>query len=189
MALRQANGSDALYEDCVGPSVYWKAQGLAVRVWGLLANGVLYTTVLPDGACMNRWWYEWIIDHRFPAWKRKAFGRRTTTTPSLVQDHERCLWAPEPRAAMVRQGIKLLTGYPKCSQDLNPIEEAWREVRARLATTQPVRAETRDAFIVRHRAAVEWVNRNRSGLLKKICSSQKAWAQDVLDAKGCRTVH
>ncbi len=44
------------YEDCVGPSSYWKAQGLPVRVWGLLANGVLHITVLPEGNCMNRWW-------------------------------------------------------------------------------------------------------------------------------------
>ena len=36
---RQADGSDALYEDCVGPSAYWKAQGLPVRIWGLLVAG------------------------------------------------------------------------------------------------------------------------------------------------------
>ena len=51
---RQADGGDALYEDCVGPSALWKAQGLPVRTWGLLANGVLHITVLPEGECMNR---------------------------------------------------------------------------------------------------------------------------------------
>ena len=53
---RRASGSDALYEDCVGPSAYWKAQGMPVRVWGLLTNSVLNITVLPAGECMNRWW-------------------------------------------------------------------------------------------------------------------------------------
>lgn len=37
---RRADGSDALYEDCVGPSSYWKSQGLPVRLWGLLAAGL-----------------------------------------------------------------------------------------------------------------------------------------------------
>ena len=37
---RRADGSDALYDDCVGPSAYWKSQGLPVRLWGLLAAGL-----------------------------------------------------------------------------------------------------------------------------------------------------
>ena len=37
---RHANGSDGLYHDCVGPSAYWKSQGLPVRLWGLLAAGL-----------------------------------------------------------------------------------------------------------------------------------------------------
>jgi hypothetical protein len=44
---RMADGSDGLFEDCVGPSSYAKAQGTAVRIWGMLANGRLYVTVLP----------------------------------------------------------------------------------------------------------------------------------------------
>jgi hypothetical protein len=37
---RRADGSDALYEDCVGPSAYWKSQGLPIRLWGVLAAGM-----------------------------------------------------------------------------------------------------------------------------------------------------
>ena len=44
---RMADGSDALCEDCLGPSSYAEAQGLPVRVWGMLANGVLTVSVLP----------------------------------------------------------------------------------------------------------------------------------------------
>ena len=42
-----ADGSDGLYEDCVGPSSYYKAQGIPVRIWGLLANGQLFVAVRP----------------------------------------------------------------------------------------------------------------------------------------------
>ena len=52
-------------QDCVGPSSHWKAQGKPVRVWGLLANGVLFITALPEGNVMNRWWYEWVVERRY----------------------------------------------------------------------------------------------------------------------------
>ena len=187
MVWRMANGSDALFEDCVGPSQYSKGQGQPVRLWGLLAKGTLFVTVLPAKITMNRWEYEKVIQRRFPKWIRAAFGPRAA--PFLVQDHERCLWTAEPRAAMLQQGIKLLVNYPKCSQDINPIEEAWRELRARLAQTDTTHLEGREEFTVRLRAGVAWVNRNRRRLFKKICSSQKNWAQDVLDAEGRRTDH
>ncbi len=41
-----ADVSDGLYEDCVGPSSYYKAQGIPVRIWGLRANGQLFVMVL-----------------------------------------------------------------------------------------------------------------------------------------------
>ena len=92
---------------------------------------------------------------------------------------------------MEDEGITLLENFPKCSQDLNPVEVAWRELRARLFQTQPTERETREAFICRLRSAVAWVNRNRKSFLKEICSSQKAWARDVLTANppGSRTKH
>ena len=89
------------------------------------------------------------------------------------------------------QGIVLLENDPKCSQDLNPIETAWRELRARLAVTEPVHMEPRDAFVVRLRAAVAWVNKHRKAYLLELGRSQKTRARDVLDAKppGNRTKH
>ena len=136
---------------------------------------------------MNRWWYAWLIRTVFSRWLRKALGG--AARPFLVQDHERCLWAAEPRQAMLDVGICLLENFPKCSQDLNPIEVAWREVRARLAATEPTAFENRARFIARLRNAVAWVNQNRAGYLRYICSAQKEWAQDVLDQKGARTSH
>ncbi len=48
-----ADGSDGPYEDCVRPSPYYKAQGVNVRIWGLLANGQLFVMVLPKGGGMS----------------------------------------------------------------------------------------------------------------------------------------
>ena len=84
---RQASGHDALFEDCVGPSAYWKGQGAPVRVWGLLVNGLLFISVLPAGERMNRKWYARIVTNRFPAWVSKAMG--PSSRVFLVQDHER----------------------------------------------------------------------------------------------------
>ena len=103
---RQADGSDGLYEDCTGPSAYWKAQGTKMRIWGLLVAGILFIYVMPEGEPMNRWWYEWLINHKFPTWLRKAMGANRRAF--LVQDHERCLWTEEPRSALRQQGILLL---------------------------------------------------------------------------------
>ena len=107
----------------------------------------------------------------------------------LVQDHERCLWTAEPHAAMKALNIERLDMYPKCSQDLNPIEVAWRELRARLDDTQPTSMECRQGFLARLRLAVAWVNKNRAEYLAYLCTCQKEWASDVQEAKGGRTKH
>ena len=47
---RMASGKDGLLDENVGPSMYAKAQGLPVKIWGLFANGRLEYYVLPtDG--------------------------------------------------------------------------------------------------------------------------------------------
>ena len=83
--------------------------------------------------------------------------------------------------------LELLENYPKCSQDLNPIENAWREVRARLDDTMPVQMETRQDFIKRLRLAVSWVNRHQANYLQQICLEQKVRANAVLLQSGGRT--
>ena len=183
---RMADGSDALFEDCIGPSSYKKSQGHCIRIWGLLLAGTLFVYVLPAGECMNRWWYEWIVLKQFPKWIVKAIGSRRMPT-GLVQDHEKALWTAEGRNAIKAIGLKLFTKFPKCSQDLNAIETCWREVRSRLAETEPRERETRAEFIVRIRAAVAWVNRNRRNLFLQLCSDQKDRARELLDRDGSRT--
>ena len=186
MVWRMADGSDALYEDCLGPSSYKKSQGRCIRIWGLLLAGAVFIYVLPDGECMNRWRYQWVLQHMFPKWIRKALGRRRKVS-YLIQDHERALWTAEPRKAMREIGVKLLESYPKCSQDLNPIATVWREIRARLNDTEPQKMEARKVFLQRLRNAVAWVNTSRSNLLKELCEDQKDRAKEVLERKGGRT--
>ena len=88
---RQASGHDSLFEDCVGPSSYWKAQGRPVRIWGLLVAGMLFITVLPEGQAMNRWWYAWIVEHKFPVWIRQALGRTSEAGVFLLQELYSCV--------------------------------------------------------------------------------------------------
>ena len=88
MVWRRTDRKDALYADCVGPSSYKKAQGPAVRIWGMLAEGRLHVTILPAGVVMNRWWYAWVIKKYFPLWLHGC--------DRLVQDYERCLRCEEP---------------------------------------------------------------------------------------------
>lgn len=186
---RAADGHDALFQDCVGPSSYAKAQGSCVRIWGLLFAGMLCVYVLPQGSVMNSEWYTWLIENKFREWLDMAFSRSTRVF--LVQDHERCLWAEEPCDAMEDENIELLEDFPKCSQDLNPIEVAWREVKARMDDTLPSKSEARVGFIRRLHRAVAWVNANRANYLWHLCHAQKEWAKDVCQAKppGARTKH
>ena len=137
---------------------------------------------------MNQANYKKVIETKFTHWLPQALGRRRAKKARLVQDGERCLWADSSQDALKTAGINLLA-FPKCSQDLNPIETAWRELRARLHVTEPVRMECREEFVQRLRAAVVWVNRNRSAYLKELCMSQKERARDVQKQQGGRTKH
>ena len=194
---RMADGSDGLFEDCVGPSSYAKAQGIPVRVWGLLANGVLYVAVLPAGKWVGgngtpkKWIgggmtidkYVKMID-KFRKWIDEAFWPGAKTF--LAQDGEKCLWNDKCISAMNRNGISVLKEFPKSSQDLNAIEVAWRELKARLHQTQPASLETRESFIRRLRNGVAWVNKHRAGKFLRLCQEQKKRAREVIKMKGAR---
>ena len=192
MVWRMADGSDNLFEDTVGPSAYWKSQGQAVRVWGLLAAGMLFVAILPAGVTITGKTHASLVSKFFASWLAKAFGRKLKgASVFLVQDHEKALWRCEPRQALRNAGVTVLENYPKCSQDLNPIEICWRELRARLDETAPVHWEDRDAFLPRLRNAVAWLNVNRREYFLHLCTCQKEWAKDVQSAvpPGSRTKH
>ena len=168
---RRADCKDALFQECVGPSSYAKAQGMPVKIWGVLADGKLHVRILPKGENMNRWWYAWIVEHDFPRW----LGRSCL----LVQDYEKCLRCEEPLQAMADVGVEVIKQFPKCSQDMNPIENVWNLLKERLNDTMPVERESRDQFVIRVRRAVKWLNRNHSKTLRKLCNDQRDRAEDT----------
>ena len=117
MVWRRSDRKDALYQDCLGPSSYNKAQGMPIRIWGMLACGVLHIHVLDKKEIMNTELYCELIEDCFEDW----MGNCTW----LVCDFERCLRSAAAVAELERTGLQLVDGYPRCSQDFNAIENAW----------------------------------------------------------------
>ena len=172
---RMANGKDGLWDDNVGPSLYAKAQGLPVKVWGFFGNGQLHYHVLPrDGSRtthMNGDRYHHLISHRFAEWRRACFGDDANV--HLVQDHEKCLWQARNLDALRAAGCVVVEDHPKYSPDLNAIEGWWRVLRERLEQTEPADFEGREAFITRLRRTVLWLNMHRSADGLYLCTNQK----------------
>ena len=177
---RHADRSDALYNDCVGPSAYNKAQGHPIRVWGLLSDGFLHIHVLDVGEVMDSSLYSSLVDDKLSDWM--------LSTKYLVQDFEKCLRTEESQHALKNAGIELVQNYPKVSQDFNAIENAWKELRERLYKTLPTHLEARDEFITRLHAAVKWLNTHRQKQLWYLCTNQWERAYECLYVtKGGRT--
>lgn len=178
---RKSDNSDAMYQDCIGPSSYNKAQGIPVRVWGMLACGIISIHVLDEGEAMDRTLYTELIEDKFDDWCGNC--------EYLVCDFEACLRTEEALHALGRINLKLVDDYPPVSQDFNAIENVWAISRERLDQTVPVEVEDRDSFIKRFRSAVLWANRHRREQLRYLSYNQKERAADCLsmEPRGGRT--
>ena len=102
---RMSTGADGLFDENISPSLYAKAQGLPVKIWGFLGNGRLEYYVLPKDTDrkgqgktthMTGDRYNWLVTRKFQRWREACFPDGGNV--HLAQDHERCLWAAEPRA-------------------------------------------------------------------------------------------
>ena len=177
---KMADGSESLFRDCVGPSQYSKAQGNPIKIWGVLAKGVLSVHVLDQGENMTSDGYAELIDDHFDDW---CLG-----CTHIVQDFEKCLRSEVAMQALGECRIRLVDGYPKCSQDFNAIENAWKLLRDRLFETLPEHLEKREDFVRRLLSAVRWVNTHRQNSLWELCTNQKKRAHDCIHVtKGSRT--
>ena len=176
---RYSDCRDALTRDCVGPSSYNKAQGLPVRIWGLLANGILHIKVLDEGVVMNEEEYVELIDDDFSRWMGPC--------RYLVQDFERCLRCRGSRHALQSIGLELIEQYPVASQDFNAIENAWKFLRDRLAETLPKKLELRYEFVQRLKQAVSWINKRKKNNLIHLSRNQKERCQECIGLEGART--
>jgi hypothetical protein len=128
---------------------------------------------------MNRYTYAWLIEKKFPGWKGDA--------EYVIQDYEKCLRSAELLQALKEIGVKVVNQHAPYSQDLNPIENAWKVLKDRLNETMPTHLEPRDQFIVRMRTAVHWINEHRQDQLKYFANNMKERARAVQENDGGRT--
>ena len=170
---RKSDNSDAMYEACIGHSGYNKGQGTPVRVWGMLAAGVIHIHVLDEDEVMDTTLYVELIEDQFEEWRADC--------EYLVCDFEGCIRSQPARWALDKIGLKLVEGYPVNSQDFNAMENAWSILKERLDKTVPRDLETRDEFVRRLKAAVSWANQHRSEQLWYLSTNQKERAQACLD--------
>jgi hypothetical protein len=169
---RKSDNKDAMKQECLGPSSYSKGQGAPVKVWGMLAFGVLRIYILDQGETMNQHIYAELVEDKFDEW---AVG-----CDYLVCDYESCLRCDLALHALSNTGLQLLDPYPKCSQDFNAIENAWGDLGERLKVTQPRKLESRENFIKRLKDAVSWMNRCRKERLWYLSTNQKERAEECL---------
>ena len=190
---RRASCKEGLFDSNVGPSLYAKAQGLPVKIWGFLARGRLEYWVLPADpeeptkktTHMTGERYGELIKAKFAAWRRACFSHDVTCF--LVQDHEKCLWQPQNIALLRDAGCRVIDDFPKSSPDLNAIEGVWNLLRQRLEDTAPSRIEGRTEFLARLRRTVRWLNENQSEAMLTMCTNQKQRAADVLELAGAKS--
>ena len=189
---RDSTGRDGLFTENVGPSLYAAKQGKPVKVWGLLCNGHLCIDILPEDAStksgtahMNQDRYQTMVTKLGKKWLRACHAGKLPHKVSLIQDHEKCLWAAPSVACLEANHLYPLDTAPT-SPDLNVIEGIWALLRKDLITDAPVGIESRTHFIQRLRVAVRRLNRDRDALLS-MCHSLKERAQDVLNGRGAMT--
>lgn len=188
---KMSSGSDGLFSDNVGPSLYAANQGRPVKIWGFFANGRLMYYILPaDGKStvhMNGPIFRAMMTRYANKWKKACFGSCVPLHIPLVQDHERCLWQEKSLKTLRQHGLSVEKSFPKSSPDLNAIEGVWAMLRKRLDESAPLRRETRDQFVIRLRRQVCNMNKTDKQILKRLCTNQKERAKDVARLMGART--
>ena len=175
MVWRRSDNKDAMNQDCLGPSSYSKAQGTPVKVWGMLACGVVHIHILELGDTMNNMLYAELVEDKFEDWCGNCEW--------LVCDYEGCIRSADALHALSKTPLRLLDPYPVSAQDFNAMENVWDILRERLNLNQPRHKETREEFIKRLRAAVRWANEHRADQLWYLSTNQKERADECLNTK------
>jgi len=180
--------SEGLKEDCIGPSSYAKAQGEGIKIWGLLHRGQFKVHIMPSGQNMTGKYYQKTISSKLHVWIHGKKKRKIKSKTKMIQDNERALWTQGAQKSFKEHQIKPMR-IPVSSPDLNPIETVWAHLRDYLNLRPPAEIEKRREFIMRIHNAVKHLNDTKGDMLKKLCTTIKKRAREVISAGGSRTRH
>ena len=141
----------------------------------MLACGGISIHVLEEGETLDKHVYSEIVEDKYDDWSGNC--------EHLVCDFERCLRTEEALLALSTTSLKLVEGYPRCSQDFNAMENVWKILKDRLEETMPTKLEYREQFLQRLHAAVRWANKNKKDHLWRLSTNQKKRASACLAQK------
>ena len=152
-------------------------QGRRVGVWGVLTSERLSVVFLPEGRVSG-------ASHAGVV--RRYYARWASDRQGVFHDGERALHSPAAKEAYASAGAPCLK-LPPYSPDMNPIENAWAVLNARMEATKPKGWEREKAFRRRVRNAVAWMNSTRTGAFHRIVSSMPKRVEMCIESNGALT--
>ena len=103
-------------------------------MWGGIWRGGKIPLYFYDGTLKSRDYIE-VLRDTYLGYLRRVHGEGTALT--LVQDHAKCHMSNDTKAWLHRLGIQWLDTWPPRSPNINPIENLWGYLDARVAERRP----------------------------------------------------
>ena len=153
-------------------------QGVRLGVFGILAHGRLRVAFMEDGRVSGDS-HSRLVRQMYARWGGADLQ-------GIFHDGERALWSKKSKAAYDAVDVTPLA-LPPYSPDMNPIENCWALLDARLQETAPDGFETKKKMRKRVRNAVMWVNANHERSMLNMVKSMPERIRLCKELKGAMT--